>query len=156
MEPQFVDKPEMTLVGIVGCASDVNHLDIHGLWERFSEQSEEIRHPIEGVGYELHMEREALPPMHFCLVGVEVEKIEALPIELFAKVIPAGRYAVFTHRFAEGGYDDAFRAVYEWIGNSAYALAHPFDLQCFDARFRGSGDPESVIEIHVPIAPKKA
>ena len=154
MEPGFVEKPEMTLVGIVGCAPDVGQLDIRGLWERFIRQSEKVPHRIGDAGYELHLDASGAPPLHYCLIGVRVEKVEALPMELFAKVVPAGRYAVFTHRFAEGGFGEAFRAVYAWIESSEYAPAHPFDIQRYDARYQGPEDPESVIEIHVPIMPR--
>ena len=46
MEPECVKKPEMTLVGIVGCGSDVSQLDICGLWERFAARSKHIEHQI--------------------------------------------------------------------------------------------------------------
>ena len=72
-----------------------------------------------------------------CLNGVEVQKIEVVPIELFAKVVPACRYAVFTHRFTDGGFDDAFKIADAWLNNSENVLAFPFDIQCYDERFKG-------------------
>jgi hypothetical protein len=48
MEPQFVEKPEMIFIGIVGCGSDVSQLDIYGLWQRFDEHSQNIKHQFEG------------------------------------------------------------------------------------------------------------
>ena len=155
MEPQFVEKPEMILVGIVGCGSDVSQLDIFGLWQRFGEHSKSIKHQIEGKSYELHIQEETLPSMHFCLVGVEVQEIEDVPIELFAKVIPCCRYAVFTHHFSDGDFGYAFKAVYDWLKKSDYAPAYPFDIQCYDERFKGPDNPESVLDIYVPIIPKQ-
>jgi AraC family transcriptional regulator len=151
MEPHFVEKPEMILVGIVGCGSDVGQLDIHGLWQRFEAHSKDIKHQIEGKAYELHIEEETLPQMHFCLAGVEVHKIEDMPIELFAKLIPPCRYAVFTHNFSDGGFGHAFKSVYNWLDESEYTAAYHFDIQCYDERFKGPDNPESVIEIFVPI-----
>ena len=156
MEPRFVEKPEMTLVGIVGCGSTVGELDIHGLWKRFiDEHGESIKHQVKGKSYELHIEEETLPKMHFCLIGVQVQKLEDVPIELFAKGVPACKYAIFTHHFKEGGYGDAFKVVSDWLENSEYAAAHCFDIQCYDSRFQGPDDPESVLEIWVPIVPKE-
>jgi AraC family transcriptional regulator len=152
MEPQFVDKHEMIFIGIVGCSSDVSQLDICGLWERFNEHSQNIKHQIEGKNYELHIQEETLPSMHFCLAGVQVQKIEDMPIELFAKVIPPCRYAVFTHHFRDGGFNFAFKAVYDWLKESEYTAAYPFDIQCYDERFKGPDSPESILEIYVPIA----
>jgi len=156
MKPEFIEKPEMTLVGLVGCAPEVGKLDIGGLWQRFDERhSLSIKHQVEGKGYEIHIEEQTTPPMHFCLVGVEVGKIEDLPIELFAKVVPACEYAVFTHHFKDGGFGHAFKAVYDWLENSEYAPAHQFDIQCYDSRFKGPDDPESIIEIWVPVTSRQ-
>ncbi len=155
MKPEFVKKPEMTLVGIVGCAPDVTHADIYAPWQRFDDQhSEHIRYRVEEKVYEIHIQEETTPPMHFCLVGAEVRRIEQLPIELFVKVIPACEYAVFTHQFKDGGFDHAFKGVYDWLENSEYASAYRFDVQCYNSRFKSPDDPESVVEIWVPIMPK--
>jgi AraC family transcriptional regulator len=157
MEPKIVGKPEMILVGMVGCGSDVGQLDIHGLWQRFiNEHSGSIKHQIGEKSYELHIQEETQPPMHFCLIGVQVQKIEDIPIELFAKVVPACQYAVFTHSFKAGGFGHAFELVSDWLENSGYTAAYPFDIQCYDARFKGPDNPESVLEIHVPIVPKRS
>jgi len=155
MKPEFVKKPEMTLVGLVGCGADVSELDICGLWERFDTHSKEIKHQVEGKAYEIHIEEKTAPPMHFCLVGVEVRKIEDLPLELFAKVVPACEYAVFTHQFKDGGFGDAFKAVYNWLENSEYAPTYQFDIQCYDSRFKSPEDPESIMEIWVPVSPRR-
>ncbi len=155
MKPELVKKPEMTLVGLVGCAAHVSQLDICGLWERFDGHSKDIRHQFEGRSYEIHIQEQTTPPMHFCLVGVEVRKIEDLPLELFAKVVPACEYAVFTHRFGDGGFGHAFKAVYDWLENSEYAPTYQFDIQCYDSRFKSPEDPESILEIWVPVRPRR-
>jgi hypothetical protein len=33
--------------------------------------------------------------------------------------------------------------------------AHPFDIQCYDERFLGPENPESILEIHVPVKSRK-
>jgi AraC family transcriptional regulator len=155
MPPEFVKKPEMTLVGLVGCAPDVSQLDICGLWERYDAHSKHIKHQVEGKSYEIHIQEETAMPMHFCLVGVEVRKIEDLHSELFAKVIPPCEYAVFAHQFRDGGFGHAFKRVYDWLQNSDYAPAYPFDIQCYDSRFKSPEDPESILEIWVPVKPRQ-
>jgi len=151
MEPEVVNIPEMTFVGIIGCGSDVSQIEIAGLWQRFDQHRENIKHQVEQKSYELHIQEETNPPMHFCLVGVEVQRIDHLPAELFVKVIPACEYAVFTHHFKEGGFSYAFKMVYKWLRNSDYTSAYPFDIQCYDTRFISPDDPESVVEIYIPI-----
>jgi AraC family transcriptional regulator len=151
MEPRFVERPGIMLVGIVGASSDVGKLDIVGLWERFDKQHKNIRHRVGEEFYEIHIQEETIPTMHFCLIGVEVEKIEDMPTELFAKVIPPCNYAIFTHQFKNGSFGEAFRAVYNWLGESSYVPAYPFDIQCYDERFKGADNPDSIFEIYVPI-----
>lgn len=154
MEPQVVKKSEFMIAGIVGTGSTVTDIDIAGLWERFIAVQPDIKHQIEEKSYELHIEEETSPRMHFCLVGNEVKKNEALPIEIFLKVIPECIYALFTHHFSDGSYGAAFKAAYEWLESSKYEAAYPFDIQCYDDRFKGESFPRSVIEILIPILPR--
>lgn len=118
---------------------------------RIIEQPERL---LAGVGYELHVQTEAEPTMHVCLVGVAVEREPALPIEAFAKLVPGGQYAVFTQRIADGSFAGAFERVYAWLADSPYVAAQPFDLQRYDERFLGPNDPSSVFEVLVPLRPR--
>ena len=152
--PKIIEKSTMTLVGIVGCAADVRDIDISGLWQRFTKQEQLIKHVVGDIGYELHIEEEQQPRLHLCLVGFEVSQIDDMPIEYFIKVLPPCKYARFTHRFKDGDYGDAFVAAYGWLENSLYQAAYPYDIQAYDERFKGAEDPESLIEILIPIIAK--
>ena len=153
-DPIIIEKSAMILVGIVGSGADVRDIDISNLWQRFTEQEHQIKHVVGEVGYELHIEEDKEPRMHMCLMGFEVSQIDDLPIEYFIKILPPCKYARFTHNFSEGDYGDAFVAAYQWIENSDYKSAYPYDIQAYDERFKGSDDPESMIEILIPIAAK--
>ena len=150
-EPRIAKQDEMILVGIVASAPDVGEIDIHGLWERFETYFDSIKHRVGDKSYEIHIEEDVSPTMHFCFVGCQVSAIEDLDSELFAKTLPTCHYAVFTLRFRHGDYYVAFEAVYDWLEHSAYAPAHLFDVQVYDERFRGVDDPDSEFEIHMPI-----
>ena len=150
--PKIVERTEMTLVGIVGTGRSVSEIDIAGLWERFISVEPEISHKVDPeTGFELHIEKEQDPKMHFTIVGIEVGELRPLPLELFAKVVPGGTYAQFTHHFKDGGFGEAFKQVYAWVEDSDYKLAYPFDIQVYDERYTSPSDPESVIEILVPV-----
>jgi AraC family transcriptional regulator len=86
------------------------------------------------------------------MVGVEVSDLEGLPLELSIKVLPAGTYAVFTLQGTEitSNWPDT---IYKgWLPQSGYEEAHKFTVERYDGeRFKGVDDPESELEIWVPI-----
>lgn len=152
MKIEIIERPEMILAGIVDSGFHVNQISIAELWNRFIEQSHKIPNQVDKEkGYELHIEEDRSPRKHFALIGVEVEKVEHEPIEIFTKVLPAGKYLQYTHQFSDGSYAQAFEALYDWLEDSNYKPAHAFDIQVYDARFNGPEDPESIIEILVPV-----
>jgi AraC family transcriptional regulator len=92
---------------------------------------------------------------YFVMVGVEVHQIEDLPAPIFAKVLPAGSYAVFTLQGEQmtGNWGEAIYE--EWLPASAYEDAYSCTIERYDGdRFKGWGDPGSEVEIWVPIKPK--
>ena len=87
MNPQIVEKPEMILAGIVGTGKSVSDLDIHSQWIKFEKAAEDLKHQVPDVGYEVHIEKESEPKMHFCFTGVEVKAKVSLNDEKQAKKI---------------------------------------------------------------------
>jgi AraC family transcriptional regulator len=86
------------------------------------------------------------------LVCVEVKNFDRIPDGMVKKVIPASRYAVFTHK----GPTDRILATYDyiyktWLPKSGYELAPQDDFELYDRRFRGVDNPESEIDIYIPI-----
>jgi AraC family transcriptional regulator len=155
MQLEIIERSEMILAGIVDSGAHVSQINIAGLWDRFIEQSDDISNQVDSdKGYELHIEEDRSPRKHFILIGVEVDKVEHEPLEIFTKVLPAGKYLKYTHKFSEGGYAQAFESLYDWLEDSEYGPAYAFDVQCYDERFNGPDDPESIIEILVPVKQK--
>lgn len=148
MEPKITEKPDLTLVGVVASGTDAADVDIAGLWQYFAERS--VPGAIEDVGYEVHICEE--PKNHFCFVGMQVANIpDYLPADMFIKVLPSARYAVFTHDLKDGGFKQAFERVYEWLDSSEYVLAHPYDVQYYGQGFTGHDGPWSEVDIWLPI-----
>lgn len=151
MEPRIVEKPEILIAGFVDSGQSIQDIDIGELWQKFERHSPHIRHQNPDIGYELHIEDVSEPKRHYCMTGVQVSAIEEVPVGMFFKVLPAGHYAVFTHRLADGGFGGIYETMETWLKSSGYVEACPLEIQRFDARFRGPNDPESVIEYHIPI-----
>jgi predicted transcriptional regulator YdeE len=86
-------------------------------------------------------------------VGLEVEQLDDLPLELLAKILPPTRYAVFTLQGEEIVSDWPLLIYEDWLPASAYQNAHPYSFQRYDERFLGMDRvEESVLEVYVPIS----
>lgn len=148
MKPTIVKKDEMILVGIATYGGDIEQL-----WGAFEEIEGSIRNSVPEKRYELHIYPADYPDIKkfHCMVAVEVEKIENLPQELFVKILPACKYAVFTHKLADGPLPQLYWEIEKWFKGGDYIRAHPFDILCFDGRFKGNTDPNSEIDVLVPV-----
>jgi hypothetical protein len=86
------------------------------------------------------------------MVGVQVSETEDLPGPILAKVLPAGQYAAHTlggERMTGNSGETIYR---EWLPSSAYWEAYSCIIGRHDEdHFRGWGDPESRMEVWVPI-----
>ena len=166
MEPRIIEQTEMTIVGMVyygnpfwdaEAAPEQN--EIGKLWTRFNayweSHPEALKHMVDAeIGWELHIGTDEYEETkeYFVMVGVEVSKIEDLPAPTFAKVLPAGQYAVFTLKGEQmtGNWGESIYG--GWLPSSAYEEAYSCTIERYDeGRFKGWGDPESEVEIWVPV-----
>ncbi|MGC9348782.1 MAG: GyrI-like domain-containing protein [Anaerolineae bacterium] len=167
-KPQIVERSAMILLGMVFYDdpfkqvqgwSDQN--EIGKLWGRFNRYWEGHRDLFQDVvdpdeGYEVHIGTEEYEETkeYYIMVGVEVSQLASTPPETFAKILPAGAYAVFTLKGAEIGSNWGDAIYKEWLPASSYEEAYPFTIERYDARFKGPDDPNSVLEILVPVRRK--
>jgi predicted transcriptional regulator YdeE len=85
-------------------------------------------------------------------VGIEVEKLSHVPLELVAKVLPASSYAVFTVEGEEIAGDWSQQIYAELLPDSGYEPAGAFAFQYYDERFKGVDNlSESVLDVFVPV-----
>jgi len=91
----------------------------------------------------------------FYMAGVEVDTLDSIPIQLSAKIIPDNTYACFEFKGSiSPRLGELFQYIYkEWLPNSGYEQAQPYDIERYDERFLGVGIDESVLEILIPISP---
>lgn len=132
--------------------------EIGRLWSRFmaytTQQGDRIKHVKDNtVFYEVHVENEetAFKGHYEVFVGVEVEKLEDVPVEVLIKMLPPAKYAVFTLK-GEQITSDWPSMIYEWMLGSGYHQAHKYGFQLYDARFKGLENlDESELDAYVPI-----
>lgn len=86
------------------------------------------------------------------LVGVEVAGFKDIPAGMTARVLPGGKYAVFTHQ----GKLESLSLTYDhiwgtWIPCSGCELDLRDDFEFYDERFMGADHEQSEMDIYIPI-----
>lgn len=86
------------------------------------------------------------------MAGLPVTSFDFIPEGMVKFEIPAGRYAVFTHL---GKTQDLYKT-YEyiwsvWLPCSQEEVDMRFDFELYDKRFLGPENPDSQIDIYIPI-----
>ena len=165
MEPVITQKPEILLVGMSFYGDPFSTRggwdaknEIGRLWTRLinylSANGEQIQHFIQSGGaYEVHIYNEETVNQGIfeVFVGVLVEKIEAVPVELLIKILPPSEYAVFTFE-GEEIRSDWHKQIDQWIAAAGYERAHSFSFQYLDERFKGVDNiEESVLDVYMPV-----
>lgn len=165
MEPVIVEKDQMILLGFSFygdpfslSAGWTEENEIGRLWQRFTAYLNQHRHRIkqvksDAVRYEVHIEHDETRQKgeYEVFVGLQVERLEQVPVELTAKILPATAYAVFTLHGKEIASDWPMM-IFEWMSESEYQRAHPYGFQCYDERFRGLEHlEESTLDVYVPV-----
>lgn len=170
MEPKIIKHGEMTIVGMVYYGNPFKDVkvapeqnEVGKLWTRFStywdSHREAFKHEVNTkVGWELHITTDEYEDTkeYYVMVGIEVSRIEDLAAPVFAKVFPAGQYAVFTLK-GEQMTSNWGNAIYkEWLPSSTYEEAIGCTIERYDEdRFKEWGDTDSEVEIWVPVRAKQ-
>ncbi len=166
MEPTIIERGQILLIGFsfFGDPFQVSsewteENEIGRLWNRLmaflAVSGDSIKHVKADVGYELHVEHpETAAKGHFeVFVGLEIESLEAAPVELLVKILPATKYAVFTLRGQQINGDWPHYIYQEWLPGSGYQAAYRYNFQYYDQRFKGLDRlDESQIDVYVPIS----
>ena len=167
MNPKIVEKKAMILAGFSFYGNPFETRDpwseeneIGKLWARFmkffqdniEKMKDEIVNPSNFYEVQItHPETQEKGEFEV-FVGVQVSDLEQLPVEFVEKSIPASRYAIFTFQGDEIQEDWEFGVLRNWMNDSGYQLAFPFNYQLYDHRFKGMDHlSESEIDIYIPI-----
>ena len=165
MKPTITEKRRIALAGVDffgnpylegGGWSKENA--IGRLWSRFGAflegGKERIKHQVSDSGYEVwvDLEGEEETKNEYIFVGVEVAKLEDLPLELVGKTLPETRYAVFTLKGEEIKSDWPNAVHSRWLPEAGLEKSHDYIIEYYDTeRFKGMDDPESELDILVPV-----
>jgi predicted transcriptional regulator YdeE len=169
MDVRLVEKGRMILVGMSfygdpfaqASAWDEDN-EIGSLWRRFG--SYLAAHPVDDqkeggkVGYELHIRSDETPKTgrYEVFVGIEVQRLDTVPLLLSAKLLKAAEYAVITVAGSEMEGDWMTKMYAELVPSIGRApdSAAAFSMERYDERFKGMDAlAESVFEYYIPLLP---
>jgi predicted transcriptional regulator YdeE len=165
MEPVIVQKPEITMVGMsfYGDPFDTHsgwdeENEIGRVWLRFMKYMEgngsnilHITDPEAALEVHVYNPETSTKGVFEVFVGLQVDRIESVPVELLVKILPPTIYAVFTLQGEEIS-TDWHMHIDLWIAAAGYQRAHPFSFQYLDQRFKGVNRiSESELDVYMPV-----
>ena len=155
MNPRIVDNPPKILVGMKREMSLIDN-QTQQLFQAFMPKRKEVPHMVNADVYDLIV----YPPNFFVLLnplrpfikwaGVEVSEVGDLPEGLSFFQIPAGRYAVFTHKGPSSDTSTFEKIFTQWLPNSEHELADRPHFDIMGDKYKGDQE-DSEEEIWVPI-----
>jgi predicted transcriptional regulator YdeE len=164
VEPRLIDQDQIALVGFSffgdpfkfsGGWSEEN--EIGRLWKRFmaylQEEGRHISHVKAGAFYELHIDHPEMERTgeYEIFVGVEVDRLEDVPVRLSIKLLPPTQYAIFT-LIGQEIIADWSAEMQAWLTRTGYQRAYAYGFQYYDERFKGMDHiDESMLDMYVPV-----
>ncbi|MBD2868841.1 GyrI-like domain-containing protein [Paenibacillus arenilitoris] len=151
MEPKIVEKEAFTVVGMAW-NSKSDEGDIPGLWQRFMSREHEIHgklQPLVSYGICVPSDNEE----EFTYVAGFKTNEESIPQGMKKIIVPAQRYAIFTHKGNIGGLSETYELIYsKWLQLQGLELVKGIDFERYDERFTGTEEENSELDIYIPIA----
>ena len=162
MQPKFIELPEKKIVGLGAkfisiLSADKNNMDvIPRLWHQFVQREDQIQSKVGGASYGVvEMLPESAGKSHrdelFYIACVEVANFDSLPAGMIHRVIPAGRYAQFTHKGKLDGLEKTMRFIHgTWVRPADVKRRKAAEVEVYDRRFNPGSD-QSEFDILLPI-----
>jgi len=86
------------------------------------------------------------------MVGIEVDNFQRLPKGVATKILPGGRYAVFTHKGTVAALLKTYDYIWgSWILITRETLDDREDFEIYHKRFLGADHVDSQIDIYIPV-----
>ena len=162
MEPRFIELPEKKVVGLgakfisILSADKTNMAVIPQLWGQFMGRFGSIRNKKSDVCYGVVEDSPgkgsgARKDELFYIACVEVSDFGSVPQGMIHRTVPAGRYAVFTHKGVLGRLGQTMKFIYEsWLPKAPVKLRDAPEVEMYDERFVPNSE-NSEFDILLPI-----
>lgn len=155
VQPQIKEIDSIYVAGIRGTEKMEN---IVALWKQFAEKQNDIpNRRLSGRTFGICEYQKNADTANYDMqltevIGAEVVNCDNLPAGIIGKTIPAGKYAVFTHK---GKLTDVLKT-YQYIWGTWALLTNETidnrdDFELYDERFTGRENLDSEIDIYIPV-----
>ena len=85
------------------------------------------------------------------MAATVVTDFDQIPENMTSRVLPAGNYAIFTHKGSVDKLGHTMNYIYgSWLPKSGHKLREAPDLEIYDKRFRPDSE-DSELDIYIPI-----
>ncbi len=151
MEPRFVELEAFAVVGMASWYTPERMPEIPELWGRFVPRSFTMKRIPDGKSYGLCFCSEGNG--FFYMAGVPVASLDDMPHDMVGKTVPAGAYAVFTHKGHVGKLKLTLDDIWgKWLPKSdCQPRRDAPDFELYDERFNGQ-TLDGEIDIYIPVA----
>jgi AraC family transcriptional regulator len=165
LQPQIADKPVLIVVGLEASflhalsPETTNFKVIPPLWDalchRAPEVPDRVGQAMYGIIYGRPEAERSHPHELQYIAAVAVNSTANIPPGMTSRTIPAGKFAVFTHRGPINRIGDTCYEIYRvWLPQSAWQHAGIADVEVYDERFSPDGE-DSVMEYWISVIPKE-
>ncbi len=158
LEPEIIEQPALQLVGLktrfYSIDSDKNNIGelLPPLWDEFLARLAEVSGSIGGECYGVVQPTSDNSDLLEYHAAIAVQKIGTLPVGMSSLVIPACRYARFTHRGQPMQLNSTVDYIYSnWLMQSGPQHSGGADLEYYGDDYAADSD-ESIIRYAVPLA----
>jgi AraC family transcriptional regulator len=152
MEPRYVHAPARWVMGLEETFTRDERAAIPDLWRRFVARRNELEALDPDVQYGVCAGSAEEGRFRY-MPAVEVAEDAALPRGFTRRVLPGGRYAVFT---VEGPLERLGQAVDTifgtWLPASVHEQGEGPDFERYDERFDSEAE-STIVEIWIPLRP---
>jgi AraC family transcriptional regulator len=159
VHPKIVELPEIKVAGLRG-ETTLRDNRLLELWQRANSTFTQVPNRIpNGRGFgiceacltgTLYTMNEDI--MFSEVAGTEVYSFEGLPEPFVRKIIPGGRYAVFTHQGTLRMLPQTFDYIWgTWFLTTKEEMDGREDFEMYDSRFLGYDHPKSETDLYIPI-----
>lgn len=154
-QPELIRLNEVALAGIAFYQDVANGKnDLSTQWSTFMNHITMLPDRMDPPAfYQMQMWFDDTPADSiYFFIATAVHKSCAIPIQMTYKTIPSGEYLRFQHQGIANQVGQTYRYIYEdWLPNSDYRLAHPFNFEYYGDKHLGPYNPNSITEIYIPV-----